>query len=494
MKNTSIKKVSLLILLATATIAGCSQPKPLFIKTDQQGAIPPKVDSLFLQTVNIIFDVASLRSGNNKSFRIFLPGVTEQVVIERTKQTVAEKMGGFSWYGQIRNQPESFVLFTAVDNAVSGYIRTDSKKVYQIDYLGNKVHQIAEVNLRLYRADNFNYPFAVADESRSENAIDETCCDTSGIVDVLVVYTTQAKNMAGGKSVMATRILQCIDITNESFEKSNIKPRIELVNSVEVNYPDEGYVIRDLDRMTKQGDGFLDIIHTLRNSNNADVVVLIIGARLTSDLGSANVMTQRSATFKDSAFCVVDFAASVSRLIFPHELGHVLGAGHECEAGRVGRLGLFNESHCYSNGTFGTIMTVQLALPKIERWSNPSVVYPLPGGVPTGNLSTNCPSNNAATIDSTWEFVSKFRCRQRCGGNGSFRTNGSETTNQPASSTTGASTDSRSSLETSTASTSHSRVATRNVWLIALVIIILLAFVFLIFGRRRKRKKNDIVT
>jgi LPXTG-motif cell wall-anchored protein len=237
-------------------------------------------------------------------------------------------------------------------------------------------------------------------------------------------------------------------------------------------------------------------VQDLRNDNNADIVAMIIGQRKTSDLGWANVMTDRLPSFADSAFCVVDFAASISRLVFPHEIGHILGAGHECEGGRVGRLGLFNESHCYSNGSFGTIMSVHSELIKIEQWSNPFVSYPLSGGVPTGNLSTTCPSNNAATIDSTLEFVSKFRCRQSCSTNGSVRSLGGRTTNPVTTLTPARSTDSPSSSATSIASTSNSatRVGIPNVWFIALGAIALLAFIFLIIARRRKRKKNDIVT
>jgi LPXTG-motif cell wall-anchored protein len=496
MKNNFMMKFSLLILLAVGAATSFGQPKSLFEATQQQGILPSKVDSLFLQKVNIIFDVAVLQSATNDNFRINLPGITKPFIINKTKQTFDKKLGSFSWYGQIQKQPESFVLFTAVKNAVSGYIRTNSNKVFQITYVGNDVHQIAEVNQQIYKSDNVNYPVAVADVTRDENLklIDHTCCDTSGIIDVLVVYTNQAKINAAGEIGMQARIGDCIAITNESFRRSKIKTRIELVNSVEVDYSDEGYVMQDLNRMNDPRDGYLDMIQTLRNANNADVVVLIIGARRTSDLGWANVMTARSASFADSAFCVVDFAASTARLIFPHELGHILGAGHECERGRVARLGLFNESHCYSNGSFGTIMTVQFGLKKIEQWSNPSVSYPLSGGVPTGDLSADCPSNNAATIDSTLALVSKFRCRQSCSTNGSVRSLDGGTTNPVTTLTPARYTDSPSSSATSIASTSNSatRVGTSNVWLIALGAIALLVFIFLLIARRRK--KNDIVT
>lgn len=458
--------------------------KPLFIKTNKQGSMPSKVDSLYLQKINIDFDVKMLQENNNDKLEIFLPGVTGHVVVNKTKQSVNKKFGSFSWYGSIQNQPESFVSFTVVKNSVSGYIRTASNKVYQIFNIGNDVHQIAEVNLKIYQPDNVNYPQALLDNSiRHETlqVINQACCDT--VIDVLVVYTQIAKNNAGGENGILAIVLQCVDITNESFLKSGVKAKINLANAIEVNYADEGYVIQDLDRLTDTGDGYLDNVQALRNDNNADIVALLIGQRKTSDLGWAHVLKDRIPSYADSAFCVVDYAASVSRLIFPHEIGHILGAGHQCEGGRSGRLGLFNESHCYSTSSFRTIMSIQSDIPQIEQWSNPAVRYPTMGGVPTGDLSAACPSNNAATIDSALAFVSLYRCQENCASTPRIRT----ITTAAKSSSEVISTNEKSDEQVPDNKTF------KKGWSIGIGMVLLLAFIIYLIAKRKRKQKNGTV-
>src|SRR6185312_14199325 len=58
------------------------------------------------------------------------------------------------------------------------------------------------------------------------------------VIDVMVAYTPGVVSEYGSESAALTRIDNLVAVTNEAYSESQVNQRIRLVNTVEVNYPD----------------------------------------------------------------------------------------------------------------------------------------------------------------------------------------------------------------------------------------------------------------
>jgi hypothetical protein len=296
-----------------------------------------------------------------------------------------------------------------VNAAVSGYIRDKDNKIYRIQYKGNNIHQISAINSLFVKPDKVMQPQPFSGDSGPPDQESEelNCCDTTGEIDVMVVYTKDAKDSARGIDGINSTIVNCVDISNTIYENSLIKQRIFLVHTAEVDYTENENGDTYISNLIDPSDGFMDNVHVLRNTYKADIVVLFVGFMAYS--GISRIMTTRSVSFESSAFCVVKYDHSYDDRVFTHELGHVMGAGHQCIPGAYG---LYAYSRGYTGVNFNTIMSNDRHFGRIEHFSNPNVFFPGLGGHPTGISDLNCTTDNALTLNDTRNIVSQFRCRE----------------------------------------------------------------------------------
>lgn len=133
-------------------------------------------------------------------------------------------------------------------------------------------------------------------------------------VDVAVVYTPSARAAAGGTDAVEAEIDLMIAVTNQAFQDSGVRSRVELVARSETRYSETGVSATDLRRLRDPEDGHMDEVHELRDRVGADLVHLI---PFDSDVGGR---AQRPGPFGLSRWP----GGSV-----PHELGHNLGLRHD---------------------------------------------------------------------------------------------------------------------------------------------------------------------
>ena len=395
------------------TLSVQSQLKTLYNISPISGFVFDTSDSSALLRKNIKIDIAVLNAFNNDSFKIFLPSQTNPrgipVTLIKQRQSINNSSNILSWYGKIQGQAGSLVLFTNLGSAVAGYIRDKDNKIYRIQYRGNDFHQIAAINSLFIKTDKIFAPQnLIAENVIPDNEIvHSNCCDTSNEIDILVVYTTEAKDSAHGTDAIKTIIELCINISNVSYENSGINQKIILVHTDEVDYTEHAIADTYLSDLIHPSGGRLENVHNLRNTYKADIVVMVV-YNMAGYEGISNIMTSNSVAFEDSAFCVVRLDHAFDHKVFTHELGHIMGAGHQCIEGTYG---LYENSRGFIGNNFNTIMSVNYQFGRIEHFSNPNVFYPGPGGVLTGTSSGLCLSNNAFTLNKTIAVVNKFRCR-----------------------------------------------------------------------------------
>src|ERR1051325_8945883 len=95
------------------------------------------------------------------------------------------------------------------------------------------------------------------------------------VVNLLILYTAQARAGAGGTSAIRRQIDQAILEANEVFQNSHANVRIHLSLAAQASYQESGSVSTDLERLRNPTDGFLDIASKLRDAFGADLVCLI---------------------------------------------------------------------------------------------------------------------------------------------------------------------------------------------------------------------------
>lgn len=224
------------------------------------------------------------------------------------------------------------------------------------------------------------------------------------VVDVLVLYTFEARAAAGGIAAIETRIQHAVDFTNTAFSNSEVTARIRLADAAAIDYsPSTVDPFEDLFFL-----GTSRQVAELREKAGADQVGLVKARCQPTGCGRAFGM-ERS-FFGTAAAPAAFFVTSLEALPenFSHELGHNFGCQHE-----PGPFALSSDrtpfpfafAH-FETGLFRTLMDASNgscdACPKIPHFSSPDVLFE---SRPTGIEGER---DNARAIDETAPTIERF--------------------------------------------------------------------------------------
>jgi len=232
------------------------------------------------------------------------------------------------------------------------------------------------------------------------------------IVDIMILYTPAARtwgdNNGGG-------ILNCVATTvaigkivhyNSGTDATN-----RLVYTAEVAYTESGDEQTDLDRFTGTTDGYMDGIHTWRNTYGADLVQLF-----TTMGGGLGWLLDITSGRPQYGFSLV--GVSTSSAFSPiHEMGHNMGCGHHKLQNFQPGPGLYSYSAGWRwTGTDGVLYSSTMSYTgggyfppnyqsstRIGYFSNPTINFM---GAATGH---NTEGDNAWTISNTKAVVAAYR-------------------------------------------------------------------------------------
>lgn len=386
---------------------------PLLTDTFATGSVMQQFDPTVMRARNVLVDMKALRSEANQSLELALfDGVRLELV--REKQESAP--GGFVWVGRVAGQEQSLATLSVVDDVVSGNITTQDGSVYQLRYVGFGVHAVRQIDHSKFKEEA---PPIEVEESHEEpkDSGFQIMADSGGTIDVMVVYTGAARSAAGSTSAMTSLINLAVSETNTSYSNSGITQRINLVHSAEVTYTETGNISTDLSRLRSTSDGYMDNVHSLRNTYKADLVSLFV-ANGGSYCGVAYIMTSVSTSFASSGFNVVDKDCATGYYSFGHEMGHNMGARHDRYVDNTNNSPYsYNHGYYYSPGKWRTVMAYNngcsaagTSCTRIAYWSNPDKFY---NGVAMGVSSTASNSaDNRKVLNNTAYTVANFRASQ----------------------------------------------------------------------------------
>jgi hypothetical protein len=305
----------------------------------------------------------------------------------------------------------SFIL-TVLDDDIQGMVKSP-QGMFIIETVQGKII-IERINQNIGRCGNELYSdllpnnYTITNQSSSNNQ--KTNPPVPCRLRILVLYTQRAEDQSNN---IRNTIQLANDQLNLAFTNSGINDReAELVFVGKTDYEEhtgggsgDVNMVKDVNRFRIFNDGFIDGVHALRNTYDADLCVLIEDIQEnTLPNGNPNYwgVAQSIKPSPALGFCIVDWEAATLHFSFTHEIGHLIGCRHDVDPNNEP----FAYGHGFRNTTegFRTVMAVTNACCSRElHFSNPDINF---GGNPTGTATTN---DNARVIEEQFENVMGFR-------------------------------------------------------------------------------------
>ena len=384
---------------------------------DKGGPVDPAVirdRAVYLNIALLPADTDRLTSNNARLELNLFEDETLVGIIERVEKN---NSGGLNYIGRIEGEEGSLFILVLQEQQLAASIRIQNR-IYTIRYTGGEdVHAIVEFDQTKMPGDAEPIIVKNPSETRTPKSGGATADDGS-IIDVMVVYTENAKIAAGGLVGMQNHINLAVAEANITYENSDITQRLNLIHTGEVNYISTGDDEIDLENLYDPNDFIMDEVQVWRETYYADIVTLFADydVSVTRVCGRGFQMFTVDHSFESHAYNVVDLQCASSMLTYTHELGHNMGAHHDWYVDQSTRP--YDYAHGYVNLTEGwrTLMAYDDACDDAgvpchftPFWSNPDIDYAGdPMGIPHADPE---PADNAEVLDNTAYTVANFRVR-----------------------------------------------------------------------------------
>jgi hypothetical protein len=406
--KTHTRPLLIVALCVFGTSIGKAQTaRPIVRPTTKQGTVERKVDPTVIRRQNVLVDVHQVRATNNQRLSLALFDRSRLTLVKDRQETTPKK--GFIWYGKILGDANSMATLVVVEETLVGNVMTGKGQLYQIRYIGNGVHELREIDQSKFPREA--QPLKPETKRRPAAAADTCSTDPPTDIDVMVVYTADARTAAGGNAAMEATIYLAVAETNQAYLNSQINQRLRLAHFEEVTYTESGNINTDLTRLQDGADTFIDNVPTLRNTFAADHVVLITenGGGF---CGLGYMMETVSNAFESFAYSVVARSCATGSYSFGHELGHNMGADHDAANATSTGPYVYNRGYVDTAPTspatpWRTIMSYNgsPSSTRLQFFSHPNINYP-----PGDPMGVSNASDNHLVLNNTATTTANFRC------------------------------------------------------------------------------------
>ena len=305
----------------------------------------------------------------------------------------SDAAGFRSWVGTIDGIDYSHVVFTERGGVVSGLINAVTMR-YQIRTIGSGQYLLEQIDTALLGAE-LDPVIGIAERAAGEQ-VAAAVPDDPNAIDVLLLFTPNARLLAGGTAQIHAVLSQIISDSNTIFARSGVGTRFRLVGTSEFALVEAPSMLNDLFAVLGS-----PVAQGLRDSTRADLVQLVVGSPDQSACGVATLLSTPSPAFE--AYSVADVLC-VAQYTPTHEMAHNMGSHHAPEDGAFG--GIFSYSYGFKDSVrgFRTVMAYAcpgVPCPRIPNFSNPLVQHlGAVTGTPTQNNALSI--NNAAPTVANW--------------------------------------------------------------------------------------------
>lgn len=339
--------------------------------------------------------------------------------------------GSIAYTGKIEGQEQSDVTFAMHIDRWFGMIVNEHGKKYIFHQTADDVFAISTINeASLIAKEGNSQDLIVANDQDAVPvynicAVDNPCDADNVTINLMVVYTTAVISRYVNENALIAAIATAVANMTLANQNSGVRAGItfNLAHATSVVYTDTGDTGLDLGRLQATNDGYLDDVHTLRDTYAADLVSLIVDQDdFGCGIGYLNVSTTNyTAT---AGFNVTLYSCMVGNYTMAHEFGHNMGLQHDyyvsndtrpcahhhgyvnqaafavgAPAAKRWRTILAYNNECQSRGGFNCS--------RLNYWSNPNITNTSdPMGIPIGNPK---PAYEAYAIDRFACQVASFR-------------------------------------------------------------------------------------
>ncbi|MBI3161353.1 MAG: S-layer homology domain-containing protein [Chloroflexi bacterium] len=352
-------------------------------------------------------DAIARKAGSGYEIELNLfPDVAYTGVIDRVAQYTPTST---SWTGTLKGRELSYFYLVVSNGTFIAHVASQDG-IYEVSSAGNGVYRVTQIDQsKLPEKDDIRIPPA----SLLNNTVAPNSAalpDDGSVIDVMILYTPAARAAEGGTAAMDARVDLAITETNSSYTSSGVVPTMSLVYKGEISYVESGDEGTDLDRLTATSDGFIDTVHTLRDTYGADLVQLIVETG--SGCGIAWFMSTVDASFASGGFSVVIRDCMTGNYSSGHEFGHNQSATHDTYVdtgtspypyihGYVNLAARWRTVMAYNTQCADTAPGTYCT--RLLYWSNPTKLY---GGAAMGVTSS---SENYKVLNNTAYTVANFR-------------------------------------------------------------------------------------
>lgn len=327
----------------------------------------------------------------------------------RQLQRVSRSLGwrhAMTWYGRLEaparagGRPAIDAVLTLRGGALSGLLLTEDDR-YQIVPAAGGGHRLAVLDPSRFPACAGAIPAprkTLAPGSRAKNAALLAPVPPT-VIDVLALYTPQARIDAGGVEQVEATIQNAVDVANAAYLNSEIETRLRLLHLEEVAYTESGALTADLLWLSGNAG-----VAALRDVLGADLVSLVLASGDGCGAGFVPTTPDPSAAFQVT---VLDCA--VGNMSLAHEIGHNQGCEHDPDNSSRWPYGAsypWSFGHLY-DGAYRTVMALDTSCvggcPRELFFSNAGVDF---AGLPTGVADER---ENYRTINATAAAVADYR-------------------------------------------------------------------------------------
>jgi hypothetical protein len=356
----------------------------LFLPAPEALAAPSPGEFRHAQSLKL--DVAALGAMKpGRLVEIETEGVKDRWVVSSISEPNAD-------YRLVRlkheTDPAGYAVFCTYQDATALTMQIPSRqKLYRLHFAGGDIYH-------LWRFDLDNAPrearplTAIPEMPLERGPLDDdwrpdepggytqrdagACGGTSRVLDIMIVYTVQARDAIGGTTAMRAECALAVDHANTAYQASAMSTRMRLVYCNEIAYTESGDQDIDLPRLRSTNDGFMDSVHTTRDTVNADMVALV------NDTGSGLGYCPGGApTYAGSPFNTCKWTRVAATFTLAHETGHNLGAGHDvANDGACGPS--YGVGHLFGpvgNGWCTVMAYPTGSNPRVLQFSNPNITY-----------------------------------------------------------------------------------------------------------------------
>jgi peptidyl-Asp metalloendopeptidase len=424
MKRTIVfTAIATIAVVGFAAFASQAAKQPLFVSTKAPAGLATDASYLALASdratasLDVVQADAAQISGASETLQL---SVSNQSLVAR-KQTFTRNPDGTTvWQGRLGadpgllgalrarfvgdvvEDPNNEVTIVRNGDKLTGTLRIDGQ-VYALRPLRSGSHAIARIDQSKMPADHpgeyamlprIDMPKTLDAKAGQIGAADVRA--TTYTIRIISMATQSASNASGD---LVGLVNLAITETNQSYANSSIYITAQNAGVYITNYVESGSFSTDLTRFRGTTDGFMDNIHTARNTQAADVAMLFINNSSSCGIASGIGSTA------SAAFAVVHYGCATGYYSFGHEIGHLQSARHDPAADPTNTPYAYGHGYRSPTSLWRTVMAYDCSsgCPRIKYWSYPNLIL---NGQAMGTATS---SNNALVLNNTRATIAAYR-------------------------------------------------------------------------------------